>query len=250
MTTRADVDRLTRANRAVVKQARADLRRFFASLAGTPEDRAAALIEFVPVLVREYGDLAAAVTAQWYEEVRAEYGLPPFDVAPGGLADEAAVTGSARYAASRVFDGNSEGALSILMGAIQRHITYSTRDTVRRNVARDPGKPRFARVPSGAETCAFCEMLASRGFVYHTQAKAGEGDEYHDECDCQVVPEWDADGNHIAGYDPDAMYERYLEARQIVEASLPPGAPIATSDILAALRRLYPDLYTDGVHDH
>ena len=50
---------------------------------------------------------------------------------------------------------------------------------------------RFARVPTGAETCTFCLMLASRGAVYHTRKTAGEFRHFHRGCDCKVVPGFD-----------------------------------------------------------
>lgn len=71
------------------------------------------------------------------------------------------------------------------------------------NARRDTRKPRFARVPSGAETCTFCLMLASRGFVYHSEATAGL-DHYHPNCNCRIAPGFD--GMEIEGYDPDELY--------------------------------------------
>lgn len=42
------------------------------------------------------------------------------------------------------------------------------------NAARDPLRPKWARVPSGTETCQFCLMLASRGFAYTSEKSASE----------------------------------------------------------------------------
>ena len=71
-------------------------------------------------------------------------------------------------------------------------------------VLEDPDPPEgvrpvaWARVLSGAENCAFCIILASRGPVYRTKASAGglKATEYHNLCDCEAVPiydgvEWD-----------------------------------------------------------
>ena len=87
------------------------------------------------------------------------------------------------------------------------------------NMAKNCGKAgiRYARVPSGRETCAFCFMLASRGFVYWTEADAGEkrsGHEYHTNCDCIIVPGFHKDTGvnedlQIEGYAPSEMRERY-----------------------------------------
>ena len=85
------------------------------------------------------------------------------------------------------------------------------------NMAKNCDKAgiRYARVPSGRETCAFCFMLASRGFVYWGEKEAGaEGHEYHPHCDCIIVPGFHADtgiseDTQIEGYAPSEMRERY-----------------------------------------
>lgn len=243
MTTRADVNKLLAANRRLVAMAERDLIGLFATLdLSRPELVRDALLEITPILVREYGDLAAAVTAEWYEEVRAaSVGRSGFAAETVAAASVEKIEGSVRWAAQGLFGDDPESTLSALSGAMQRHISYSSRETVRRNVFMDPKRPMFARVPTGAKTCAFCSMLASRGFVYHSEATAGdESNEYHDDCNCQVVPEWDKDQAHIEGYDPDLMYAQYMSAR----AGL--GDYPETKDVLANMRRMYPDSFTDG----
>lgn len=95
------------------------------------------------------------------------------------------------------------------------------------NAGRDPfsGETRYARVPTGEETCDFCIMLASRGPIYHSEESAGAYDHYHPHCDCRIVPFWgtyrvetDKGGiirrsglMGIEGYDPDAYFEKYLD---------------------------------------
>lgn len=77
------------------------------------------------------------------------------------------------------------------------------------NGRRDPRKPKFARVPTGDETCDFCLMLASRGFVYSSKMSAGgvKLDHYHSGCNCRVVAGWD--GDDVEGYDTDEIYDRW-----------------------------------------
>ncbi len=76
-----------------------------------------------------------------------------------------------------------------------------------------PQRPRYARVPSGAETCRFCIMLASRGAVYLSKENAGAVGHYHANCDCKVVPDW---GDGIEGYDPEGLYERWSACERTV----------------------------------
>lgn len=126
---------------------------------------------------------------------------------------------------------------------MQRHISYSTRATIARNAEHDPAKPRYARVPQGTFTCAFCVMLASRGWVYpseETARTAKGGGAYHNHCDCMIVPEWDREVAHIEGYDPDKLYEMYQNGRAESGSQDP-------RDIAQAMRRLYPTQLSDGL---
>ena len=83
-------------------------------------------------------------------------------------------------------------------------------------IGSDPSKPRWARVPVG-ETCEFCVMLASRGFVYLTRETASLGGGFHNgRCDCNVVPSWGE--RHIAGYDPDALYRQYKSCADTISS--------------------------------
>ena len=248
MTSRAAVDRLPAAGRTLVNMAKRDMDALVGMLdLSSPEAARDAVLEIMPQLVREYGEIASTAAAEWYEDIRAAAGVTTrHTTALSGGADMAQVEASARYATGHLFGENPLAMTGLLGGMLQRYIMYGMRDTVRRNTASDRARPRYARVPSGAKTCAFCEMLASRGFVYHSEASSGDaarkgfGDDFHDDCDCQVVPEFDRDQHHIDGFDPDAMYDRYRRARDKAGSG-------DQSDILKALRRLCPENFTDGI---
>ena len=66
---------------------------------------------------------------------------------------------------------------------------------------------RYARVPTGTETCPFCVMLASRGFVYLSERAARHA---HPGCDCRVVPGF-AGETEVEGYDLDGLYRQYIK---------------------------------------
>lgn len=97
----------------------------------------------------------------------------------------------------------------------------AARLSVTQTMRHDPAHPRWARVPKGP-TCAFCTLLASRGFVYWTRESAGYRgglyNSYHSHCDCQVAVGWG--DTHIDGYDPKGMYERYRQCRDTVSGML------------------------------
>ena len=79
-----------------------------------------------------------------------------------------------------------------LQGRIDEYVKFSARDTIMRNVKNDR-HARYARIPDGG-ACDFCIMLGSRGFVYHSEDKAGGDrfhgtsmDSYHPFCNCQIA---------------------------------------------------------------
>lgn len=116
------------------------------------------------------------------------------------------------------------------------------RQTQLRNMRLDPKHPRYARVPKGAKTCAFCLMLASRGFVYSTRETAGEGLEYsyHSHCDCAIVPEF-GEGTEISGYNPARYRAIYENAKKVAKST-------NYREILKTMRRQAPDRVKDGVY--
>lgn len=117
---------------------------------------------------------------------------------------------------------------------IAEMIAASERLTLQRNMRLDPTKPRWARVPAGPTTCAFCLMLASRGFAYLSEESAGLGNSYHPHCDCRIVPSWGK--QHLAGFNPD-RYRRMWDSTGSGEYR----------ERLARMRTMYPDQLKDGV---
>lgn len=118
-------------------------------------------------------------------------------------------------------------------------ISAALRSQTQRSIRRDPTKPSWARVPQG-KSCAFCTMLASRGFTYTSEeAAGGDGNKYHDDCHCRIIPSWGRQA--LTGYDPDKYYAMYKSAQA---AS---GDETAYRDVLREMRRLYPSELRDGV---
>ena len=89
-------------------------------------------------------------------------------------------------------------------------------ENIRRNC--DLNGVAYARVPTGLETCGFCFMLCSRGFVYSNKANAIGKHGMHKHCDCIVVP-GKKGRTTIQGYDPDGMYDRWIKCSNAVDKS-------------------------------
>lgn len=238
-TTQADVALLRQRNGAVVDLAKRALAAFWATLDFTkPEQARDALLEFMPQLVTAYGQAAATVAADWYETVRGRDVAGQFSAILADAAPAEQVQANVRYQATPLFSGDPSYMLGTLGGAVQRHVVNTSRATIRSNVSRDPAKPRFARVPQG-KTCAWCSLLASRGFVYRSEDSAGRLTHFHNDCDCQVVADW-SDDPRVDGYDPGSLYDLYQSARA--------ASGGRTDAVIAAeMRRMHPDHFTDGV---
>lgn len=78
-------------------------------------------------------------------------------------------------------------ALDYLENALDKMVKQAGRNTLMENAQNDKVPVRFARIAE-ANACDFCKMLASRGFVYISKESAGEFNEWHGHCNCQVVP--------------------------------------------------------------
>lgn len=168
--------------------------------------------------VQGYDDVAAELAAQWYDR-RAEQGGARLDQAVTMTTYRPdSVDAVARYQAKKLAKGG-DAAFAKACGEFARNDAFkSLNETISANVGRDKEKGvRFARVPTGFETCTFCLMLASRGAVYHTRKTAGEFKHFHRRCDCKVVPSFedDADAELVEGVRPKELRERYRAIKQI-----------------------------------
>ena len=168
--------------------------------------------------VQGYDDVAAEFAAQWYDR-RAEQGGARLDQAVTMTTYRPdSVDAVARYQAKKLAKGG-DAAFAKACGEFARNDAFkSLNETISANVGRDKDKGvRFARVPTGFETCTFCLMLASRGAVYHTRKTAGEFKHFHRSCDCKIVPSFedDADAELVEGVRPKELRERYRAIKQI-----------------------------------
>jgi hypothetical protein len=231
MPSRGDVETFAQANRDVRRLALADLARFWATL--NPADAIGmrdALLEFVPLLVAQYGEIAAAVAADFYDGLRDQSDARGrFRAVLADPVPTEAVMANVRWALTPIFraDGaDPDAALGLLRQKVDEKVLQPGRDTIAVSSGHDPAKPTWARVPVG-KTCAFCLMLASRGAVYRSADAAARN--FHGGDDCTPTPFWRGDA-YPDGYNPDALFQQYNAARTAADSSRPKA-------ILAELRQ-------------
>lgn len=162
-----------------------------------------------------YGDQAARAAADMYDATVAELG---HDVEMAELDND--FTDDEIWAQVRTARKASRTADDFIrhMANFAYDKTYNAaRKTTARNAERDHDKGvRYARIPTGRETCGWCVMLASRGFVYHSRKSAGDYggrfNYFHDKCDCRV--QVGDENTTVKGYDPDWYLKVYEDARE------------------------------------
>lgn len=95
-------------------------------------------------------------------------------------------------------DNSKRNPIETVVSTAVRHVEAAARavpkDSAKaQNESRPPGVEAqgWARMLTGADNCAFCVVLASRGAVYESRKSALYDDDmekYHTDCDCVAVP--------------------------------------------------------------
>lgn len=238
MPTRAEVESLRTANSQLTRLVNNELDDLLGDIIDlSPESARDALLDVVPAVVDEYGDVSATISAEWYENI---YGGR---VELGKTIDRRTVQEGVRYSAGHLWTSAPSAIGGSLLNQVDKWVSQPGRDTIARTAERN--NMRWARVPSGGKTCSFCLVLASRDAVYFTEQTAlrreTDGETYHGNCRCVAVP-MESPDDYPEGYNPDALYGIYRAARESANSGFLP-------DITAAIRRDRPDLVTDAVTD-
>lgn len=170
-----------------------------------PTDAAAAraaLGDLLGPLLDAYGAAAAAIAADWYDDLRdaesdarSRFRAIPAAPVTGGIDVLAGV------AVGPLFGANPDtaAAVTLAVGGLQRLIANAARDTVTGSAVADPAAEGWQRVAYGG--CGFCRMLAGRGAVY-TEGRADFAS--HDHCHCHATPAWKGKPVPVKPYTPSA----------------------------------------------
>lgn len=147
--------------------------------------------------VQVYDEAASSLAARWYDKRAEESELHLEQAVTTNIWNPESDDKVARYQAKKLAKLDEEGIGPFARACGEyaaNNVMRSLNETIIKNVGRDADKGvKFARIPTGYETCTFCMMLASRGAVYHTRKSAGEFRHFHRGCDCKVVPAFGGD---------------------------------------------------------
>ena len=164
--------------------------------------------------------MAARLAAEFYDGLRAKFGIKDgFFALVDSLRNPAATAGAVRaFVEVLVKDKPIEQFINLCGERISYETGKAANECIAYNAEQDPVRPKWARIPTGEETCPWCLMLASRGFDYNSEATASHN---HAGCDCKVVPSWDT-SPEAQGYNPVEYYDKwqraiYEEAKEAAE---------------------------------
>lgn len=153
-------------------------------------------IDYAYLVTTKYGEAAGALSAELYDAIAELSGIsvPPAVMAPTPSYHEIAKTVNGVRKQSK--------NPNMMADAIGRQVKKVGADTMLQNAKRDGAQ--YAWIPQG-DTCAFCIMLASRGW----ESSNYEVEHLHANCDCEYCVRFDT-RSKVGGYDPDkykAMYD-------------------------------------------
>lgn len=156
MATAADVAVLRDANTSLETLALRALRGFWASLdPNRPEMVRDALVEFLPVLTTQYGEVAAVVAADWYDELRAAEAVRgSFAATMAPVVPAEAAVAQVRFGAQHLFTDDPGQTLAFLEGVASKYVLQPGRDTVQQSAAQirrrwaGTGRPGTVRATS------------------------------------------------------------------------------------------------------
>ena len=233
MATMAQVNASRLAQARIANRAKSAVRALWADVRGAaPETVRDVFLDSMPQIVRTYGDASAEVAAEYFET------LTGISAEPTGGPEDGQVAAQTRYRAGSLWTPSPQDFVKGVLVDADKFVKAFGRDTIYDNA--DRRGVRYARIPSGSKTCAFCMVLASRDAVYLSRRSAGgDGNSYHGDCDCQVTPVRDV-SDLPEGYDTEELYAVYLDARAEAGSG-------DLKDIVATARRQNPDMFTDGV---
>lgn len=170
-------------------------------LAGHTEQE---ILDYAYSLVTKYGEASAELACVMYEALAEYSGAAVAAAEPATVASYGEVAAQIRGTMLRTRDA------ATISSSAGRLVKLASVDTMQRNALRDGAE--WAWIPSG-DSCAYCIMLASRGWVKASKEaiKNGHAEHVHNNCDCTYCVRF-SDDVSVEGYDPNALYEEYIDA--------------------------------------
>ena len=159
-------------------------------------------IKAIEGILGDATDEAAALSASLYDHIRDMQGVEQrYTAEAKSCRDAYATDGAVRGFVETVRKtGETDRYVNDVLSRVDYEVRRATLECTDYNAKKDPAKPRYGRVPSGAETCGFCLMLASFGFNCNSVEAASHT---HEHCNCVIVSNYGKVS--VQGYYPEIM---------------------------------------------
>lgn len=191
------IDDLRKINDAAAKEARSFLQTH------DLERDAQAIIDYCFGLSTKYGEAATELAAQMYDALALAEGV----VVPAAVPAETASYGEVAQAINGAKKFSTD--IDVIASAVARLVKLAGVDTTMNNALRDGAE--WAWIPHG-DTCAYCIMLASRGWTRASKKdiKNGHAEHIHANCDCTYAIRFDSDTD-VEGYNDGVEYREMYD---------------------------------------
>lgn len=192
MPTLAQVGAFRRNSAALVTLAERDLRLIWRQVDTSSVVAARTVLEgTLPDVIQTYGSTAALLAADFYDELRnVASSAGRFTAVMAEPAPVVQALALARWGLAPLLGAKPDGrqALSNISGGMQRLVMQAGRETLVKSAVKDPVRTGIQRVPSGTDTCNFCQELADAEIIYGSEAAESAVSAYHDNCFCIPTP--------------------------------------------------------------
>lgn len=184
------------------------------------------LVDYAYSLSAKYGEAAAALAAEMYDDAAIASGMALAPADPAAVATYHEVNSALRSALECSQNAEYLGA------TVSRLTKRAAADTTLQNARRD--NAQLAWVSRG-DTCAYCIALASRGWSWATNEKTvgTHAAHIHGNCDCMYAVRFD-NRSTVAGYSPE-QYKKMYDNAPLEEGQ----APTSKNKINAMRRQFY-----------
>lgn len=162
-----------------------------------PEEVRKAVIEVMQAACGASTDVTAQLAADFYSGMRARMGGGSFKALAKSMRKPEATDGAVFAFLQSLFDGmDRDEFIAKCVGRLDYENRKAAKACIASNASHDEVRPLWALVPTGDETCEYCLIFASYGFVKSDRLT----EHVHENCDCRLVPTWDRKTT-IQGYE-------------------------------------------------
>ena len=182
------------------------------------EDIREAVIKIMSAACAASTSVTAQMAAQFYNGLRTIMGGSGFNAVANSMRNPDATDGAVQAFIQTLVDGGEpDDFIAKCVGRLDYENRKAAKECIAHNARNDTIKPLWALVPTGDETCEYCTILASFGFVHSKSVVAHT----HENCNCRLVPSWNIKTT-IDGYqDKLAEYKQFYQDILDVHENMP-----------------------------